>query len=556
MRRRHLLLAGCLALPVTLGAYAQAEADRQLDAAIARLRAGLGPDSAVEWRSRSVDPVTGAARFQGLTIRRHAERLTAEEAVLEGLQADRLGRAVFSGLRFEGPKPAEAPGPMAVTAGRVTFANLLLPAAGQGPAVDWSAFSAGEAQAEGIRVEAPGRGDAELGRLSLTGYAPGTVREAVLEGLRFTDRTEGETRLVLGRARLLGATVPRIGGPADPWALAADSALLEGGELGVEKQRMAMRLGRVQVDGWGEGRLTTLALEGLSLEGEANETGPFTAELGRAAMAGVPLRDTAHALAHDLNPPQAGQGQEQSASVEGLSLVAAGTPLLRVGAARARNGWDPSAQGTATGTVAVEGITVELPAESGGAWLDSLGFKAIRGRLAADSRLIQPEGRLVADPFTMAAEGMGTLNITLDMGGIEVPEAGQPSVSKDDPFALVGQWTLGALSIRYTEEGILRAMLAQQAARERVPEPILRDRYAQMVQRSPVPGLTPGKEPSDIRAMREALARFARELGTLEIAMRPAKPVPMLELMSLAGRPPEQVVRDLGLTIRATPPAR
>ncbi len=556
MRQRHLLLAGCFVLPLALGALAQGEAERQLDAAIERLRTGLGPNGALEWRSRSVDPVTGTARLDGVTVRQGAERMTAAQVVLDGLAGDRVGRAVLSDLRLEGTKRPDQPGPMVLTAGRVTLAGLVLPAAGAGPAVNWAEAAVEEAVAEGIRVDAPGRGDAELGRLSLAGYAPGTLREAVLEGFRFTDRREGETRLRLGRARLAGAAVPRIGADVDPWALAADSALIEGAEMGSEKHRVSMRLGRLQLDGWAPGRLTTLAAEGLSVEGETPESGPFVAELGRAAIAGIAGRDTAHAVAHDLNPPQSVQGQEQSATLEGLSVSTAGRPLLRIGAVRARNSWDTAAPGTELGSLAVEGIALDMPPEYGGSWLDGLGFKRVLARLGVETRMLRGEGRLVSDPFTLQAEGMGSLGVTMDLRGIQIPEPGRPSIAKDDPFAVVGNWSVASMTLRYTEEGLLRALLAQQAARERVPERQLRDRYAQLVQRTPVPGTQAGKEPAEIRGLRDALAAFARDLGTIEIAMRPAKPVPMLEFMTLGSRPPEQAVRSLGITARATPPAR
>ena len=53
---RRLLLASCFVLPVALGALAQAEAERQLDAAIERLRTALGPDAARPRGLQGADP--------------------------------------------------------------------------------------------------------------------------------------------------------------------------------------------------------------------------------------------------------------------------------------------------------------------------------------------------------------------------------------------------------------------------------------------------------------------------------------------------------------------
>ncbi|WP_458093689.1 hypothetical protein [Roseomonas sp. WA12] len=561
MTRRHLLLAGCIALPVAfaagLGAHAQAEAERQLDAAIARLRSGLGPEGAVEWQSRSVDPVSGTARLAGVTVRRGAERMTAEEVVLGGLAGDRVGRAVLSGLRMEGVT-TEKPGRILATVGRVTFAGLVLPAVpGAAPgaaSVDWSAASAEEALAEGMRMENPGRGDAELGRLSLAGYAPGRLREAVVEGFRFTDRNDGEVRIRLGRARLAGAEVPRIGGAIDPWALAADAVELEGVELAVEKQQVTLRLGRAQAEGWGPGRLATIGIEGVGVQGETPETGPFTAELGRMSVKGVAVRDMAHAFTHDVNPPQLGPGQEQQAEVEGFGVSTNGAPLLQVGRMRARAGWDPATPGIELGSVGVEGLALDLPAEYGGSWLDGLGIKRVLGALELGTRTNRAERRLVTDPLSLRADGLARLGFTADLRGFEVPAPGQPVA--DDPMAMMASCSMAGFTMRYTDDGLLRAIVAQQAQQQGVPERQLREGYASMVMQMPIPGAGAGKGGAELGRLRSALASFARDLGTIDVSLRPAKPVPLMEMMAVSSMPPDELVRRMNITATATPPGR
>lgn len=563
MRRRSLLLATCLSLgglhlgglvlPAAIGALAQAEGERQFDAAAARLRAGLGPDSALEWRSRSIDPVTGQARLQGVAIRRGKERISAEEATFDDLRADRVGRAVFTAVRVDSPNndPARS---NTLTAARVVASSLLLPALAGGPGVDWSAAAVEDAVAEGLRVEAADRSGAELGRLSIAGYVPGSVREAVLEGLRFTDRRDGETRIQLGRARLAGAAVPRLGQPFDPWALAADSALLEGLEVSVEKDDVRFRLGRTQLDNWGEGRLSALAVEGLAVEGAAPGSGPFTAEVGRIGLSGVAGRDTAYAIANDLNPPQSSPGQDQTGAIEGIAVALGGTPVLRIAAIRGLNTWDTAAPGTELGHLGVDGLTIDLPAEYGGAWLDSLGYKQIQAAIGIDTRLSRKDERLAVEPFAIDATGMGRFGLSMDVRGFDVPVPGQPVA--DDPMALMANWSVAGMGLRYTDLGLLRALIARQAAQERVPERQLRDRYAQMAMRTPLPGAGRGKEAPGVTRIREALASFARDLGTIELTIRPPKPVAFLEAVGFAGMPPEQAVRELNLTARATPPAR
>ncbi|TPG59096.1 hypothetical protein EAH89_07015 [Roseomonas nepalensis] len=559
MRRRPLLLATCLALPVALGALtagvlAQAEGERRFDAAAARIRAGLGPDGALEWTSRTIDPVSGRAVLQGVTIRRGAERMTVVDATLDDLRADGVGRALLNGVRVEAPDPDGGPRPMVATAVRLAFSALSLPTRADGPAVDWSGAAIEAAVGEELRVETPGVAVAELARMQVAGYAPGTLREAAIEGLRFVDRREGETRIGLARARLAGAALPRFGQPFDPWVLAADSALIEGAEVAVEKENVAFRLGRTQLDGWGEGRLATLAMAGLAVQGDAPNSGPFAAEVARIGFGGVALRDTAYAIAHNLNPPQGAPGQDQSAAIEGIALALGGTPVLSIAAIRGLNTWDAAAPGVEVGRLGVEGLRLDLPPEYGGAMLDSLGFKGIQGGLGVDTRLTRKEGRLVIEHFFIQADGMGRFGTTMDIRGFDVPVPGQPAT--DDPLALVSNWAVASMSLRYADQGLLRALVARQAAEERVPERQLRERYATMALRTPLPGAGRGKEAPGVTRVREAFASFARDLGTIELAIRPAKPVAFLQAMGFAGMPPDQAVRELNLTATATPPGR
>jgi hypothetical protein len=204
--------------------------------------------------------------------------------------------------------------------------------------------------------------------------------------------------------------------------------------------------------------------------------------------------------------------------------------------------------------MAVEGLLLDLPAEYGGATLDSIGFKGIQGGLGADTRLTRKEGRLVVEPFFIQADSMGRFGMTMDIRGFDVPVPGQPAT--DDPMSIVSNWSVAAMSLRYADQGLLRALIARQAAEERVPERQLRERYATMALRTPLPGAGRGKEAPGVTRVREALAGFARDLGTIELAIRPAKPVAFLQAMGFVAMPPDQAVRELNLTATATPPGR
>jgi hypothetical protein len=64
----------------------------------------------------------------------------------------------------------------------------------------------------------------------------------------------------------------------------------------------------------------------------------------------------------------------------------------------------------------------------------------------------------------------------------------------------------------------------------------------------PVPGANPANDP--FLSVRQALAAFIRQPGTLEIALRPKAPVPLAELTAVLADPAGTAQR-LGLTATA-----
>ncbi|WP_426958833.1 hypothetical protein [Muricoccus radiodurans] len=583
MRLRPVLLATCVAVPIAVGAAAQQEADRRLDAAIARFRAALDPGDSLDIGQRRVDPVTGEATLSRVTLRHGNSTTTVEEVNLRDIGETRVGRATLRGLRGSDGAPAAAPapapapsaapgtkGPVAapaptpgsaapaggtavMTIGRVDLTGLNLPNAAGGPRVDWATAAVDSMVVETVGFDIPNSGRAEAARLSLTGYTPGAAREALVEGMSFVeDPAKGQGRMRLGRARLTGAVLPQIGQPFDPWSFAADSAVVEGAALNVPQENVEMEVGRVQVDGWGEGRLTSARLEGFRMAGTSRDTGPIDMRLGRFAFNGIAARDTALAIVNQTNPPQAAPGQAQGAEAEGFTFSMQGRQVAAIGAIRARNDWDVTTPTTQIGRLTVEGVAVDLPPEAGGAFLQGMGYQRLSGGLENVTRLMRPTGQVVADPFNIRVDGMGTLGFTVDLRGYQIPQPGTPAPKPEDFMAMLAPLQVASMTIRYTDEGLIPRLVTQQARSTRMQEAQLREQFAQMALTAPVPGST-GKDSPNIAAIRQALASFARQPGTIEFAIRPRQPMPLLEFMNLSSMQPAQVAERLNLTATASP---
>jgi hypothetical protein len=188
-------------------------------------------------------------------------------------------------------------------------------------------------------------------------------------------------------------------------------------------------------------------------------------------------------------------------------------------------------------------------------------------------------GRLEIEPLRLAWEQAGTLTIAAQVDGVPgTPPPGAPV----DPEATAMQFAaarLAGLRLTLRDQGLLGRVLAQQARAQRIPEARLREQWAQMALAMPMPGARPaapapardagpagkgkgsasptprsgsasGGSADSLVPMRQALASFIRQPGTIEITLRPPQPLPFLEMGDLGGNPAEAVQR-LGLTVVA-----
>ena len=114
-------------------------------------------------------------------------------------------------------------------------------------------------------------------------------------------------------------------------------------------------------------------------------------------------------------------------------------------------------------------------------------------------------------------------------------------------LALAGS-RLAGLTLTLRDQGLMGRVIAQQARQQRIPPARLREQWAQMALALPLPGGSPTADP--YLPVRQALAAFIRQPGTLEIALRPKAPVPLVEL-PLALADPAGTALRLGLTATA-----
>ncbi len=552
MRRR----LGPLALVVTLslagaGVYAQAEAERQLDAAIDRLRAALGPDGQVTIGRRQVDPVTGRVRLEEVVLTGSGRRISAAELVLQELTAERLGRGEARNLRIE-----EGKGEI-TEAARLLVGGFPIPPRGEPFTPDSIQFEALEL--EGVRNSRAGQGGFTLGRVVARDYqrafagTPGTLGSGTLEGFELRGGLPGTPDVRIGRVALANMAFPdfRAGSP--------DARVFRAGEMTVEAlsmrdtaKDMAMELPRLTLRDWLPGRMTTLAVEGASFAGDFGQMGPGRLRLGRIAASGIDAATTLAAVMDGIQPPDPPAGVQQLMAVEGIEVEAGGGPLFTLGRLATEGTID--AQKLATASLVLEALRVTIPRGSAAA-LEGMGFREVVGGMEMRAEGSRESGAARISPWRISWQEAGVLTLEAALANFPVAAPGE----KVDTAEQLGRYAaaqLGAATLRFQDQGLLGRFLAQQARQQRVPEARLREQWAQMALSMPIPGAPSGQAKGQAQVadpfqpMRQAIASFIRQPGTLELALRPPQPVAFAEMAGLGAAGPAGAVQTLGLTVR------
>ncbi len=575
MRRRLVIIAvaGAIALPVA-GALAQAEAERRVDRAIELLRQAIGPDARITWGMRQVDPVTGRTRLGDVVVTTAGRRVTVAEVLLTDVSDTRLGRAELRALQM-----TEGKGERSDLA-RLVLGGVPFPAAGQ--PVDLARLEVGVLEAEALSIQSTD-GTIRLGRVAAEGYAPGVLGQATAEGFEYrgTGSSSGNSARI-GRVALAGVTMPAPGQDFDIKDVTLRSASLEGAALVDAEKKVDLAVGRMAVRDWVPGRLTDLAVEGVTLGAEFGAMGPGVFRLGRAVMQGIDAAGIATAWSTNVQPPDPAPGVPQLVQLEGISAEANGAPLFSLGRIQADGSL--AADGVVGGALVVDGLRVTLPRGSVPP-LEQLGYTEIAGGMEMRGTLARQGGVFGLSPWRTVWNDAATLTIAGRFLDMPAPLPGT-TLDPDAQTAALMAARVEQVTLSWRDQGLLGRAIAWQARQQRVPEARIRDQWAQMVMAMPLPGDSPaprgraappapggkgapapaagGKAgaapapgpapsaggPDPLVAVREALAQFIRQPREIEFTLRPPRPMAFGEMAGLMGAGPTEGARQLGLTVR------
>jgi hypothetical protein len=539
-----LLVAGAAAL-------AQAEAERRLDAAIERLRAALPAEMRLEIGGRQVDPVTGRAVLSGVVLTDGKGRLEVPELRLADVTETRLGRA--EALRITIRTPEGGTGAVA----RLLVAGLPVPV--EGKSLNLENITLDALEIEAARIEDPAQGTVSLDRLALRELRPDGVASAAASGFAFRGTQQDPQSASLGRIVLEAITLPVENGEFAPQRFRAASILVQGAELRDPTDGVTLALGEASLRDWTPGRLTRLAVQGLQLGAPASGYGQLAMSLARLEVSGVDAAGTLDAVLGGMQIPDPVAGTPQRLAMHGLEASWDSQPVFALGELVSEGALE---NGIARGGMTAEGLRI-APPRGYADWLEMLGYQEIAGGLEMRGSVPRAGGRLEIAPIRISWEQAATLGIEAQVDGAPpTPEAG----SAMDPTETAMQFAaaqLAGLSLSLRDHGLLGRVLTVQARQQRMPEARLREQWAQMALAMPMPGAPPPARrgapqakgapqaaPDPMAPIRQAVADFIRQPGTLEITVRPPKPIAFGEMAAMGGDPAQAIAR-LGISVVA-----
>jgi len=586
-----------LALTVTLtiagaGALAQAEAERRLDAAIERLRGALGPGTQISIGSRRMDPVTGQATLTNVVLSEGPNRLTIPELMLADLGDTRIGRAELHRATYQGKDG------MAGEISRALVAGLALPPPGQ-------AFTPDLINIGTLEIEALRMGDAQkslgVDRLTLNTASRAGIAAALVQNFTFRDVGAARQQMRVGRLEIAALSLPLKGDAFDPQAFRAERITLDQAELRDGASNVQMAIGRLGLQDWLPGRTMTLQMTGFDLTTPAGP-GQLGLRLATLESTGIDAVGMVDAVLSNRQTPDPLPGRPQRVLLSGLTAAMDGQQVTTLASFTTEASLD---NGVVSAAVLLDGLRV-TPPRGQADWLEALGYREIAGN--NELRASQPRagGRLEIEPWRIALEQAGTLSLSLRAEEMPPTPAAGATLDPDQVMAGLMRAQLGAVTLTYRDQGLFGRVVAMMARQQRIPEQRLREQWAQMAMAMPIPGAGPERPPQRGRAqparppapqatapppaapaqrtggkakigmapapaappaqaaapppapsaggdpfpaMRQAIAAFIRQPGTLEIALRPAQPVPFAELAGAAAVPPGQMAQRLGLSI-------
>lgn len=195
--------------------------------------------------------------------------------------------------------------------------------------------------------------------------------------------------------------------------------------------------------------------------------------------------------------------------------------------------------------------------------IDALGFRNISGHIAMEGSWRPSDGRMNLSKYDIAVDNAGRLGMTFDIGGYTLdfvktlretqqriaaqPDGPDKSAEGMAMLGLLQQLTLNSASIRFDDASLTAKVLDYIAAQQGMKAADIANQAKAIV---PF-GMAQLNDPELTRQVTEAVNAYLDKPGSIEIAARPASPVPFALIMAGAMTSPKDLTKTLGVEVKA-----
>lgn len=199
--------------------------------------------------------------------------------------------------------------------------------------------------------------------------------------------------------------------------------------------------------------------------------------------------------------------------------------------------------------------------------VEAMGYQTINGNLEMEGSWTPTDGRLQLSQYDINVENAGTLGITVDIGGytpelIKSMQEIQTQMAAQQPGAdnsaqglamlgLMQQITFSSMAIRFDDASLTQKVIDFVAKQQNVqPSDIVNQAKAV------IPFAMAQLQNQQLADQATtAVGQFLDSPSSIEIAARPAQPVPVAQIAGTASGNPLELLRQLNVSVTANQPA-
>ena len=195
--------------------------------------------------------------------------------------------------------------------------------------------------------------------------------------------------------------------------------------------------------------------------------------------------------------------------------------------------------------------------------IDALGYKTISGHLALAGSWQPSDGKMTLSKYDIAVDNAGKFGMTFDISGYTLdfvkslqemqkrmaaqPDGADKSAESMAMLGLLQQLTFNGASIRFDDDSLTAKVLGYVAGQQGMkPQDIANQAKAI------VPfGMAQLNDPELTQQVSAAVSAYLDNPRSIELAARPASPVPFALIMAGAMSSPQDLTKTLGVQVKA-----